>query len=154
MGPAGCLPARGHLPRPGAGYGGHLPWKPAPSRLHLYEGYQRRAYSLVGGPGGVAATSEARQLRTPWLVGDPSKTGRRGGERGGPGGVAATSEARQLRTPWLVGDPSKTGRRGGERGGPGGVAATSEARQLRTPWLVGDPSKTGRRGGERGGPGG
>src|SRR6266511_3322993 len=87
MGPAGCLPARGHLPRPGAGYGGHLPWKPAPSRVHLQEGYQRRAYSLVGGPGGVAATSEARQLRPPWLVGDPSNTGRRGGEGGGSRGA-------------------------------------------------------------------
>src|SRR6266540_3336277 len=39
------------------------------------------------GSRGVAATSEARQLRPPWLVGDPSNTGRRGGEGGGSRGA-------------------------------------------------------------------
>jgi carbamoyl-phosphate synthase small subunit len=39
-----------------------------------------RFRELMGGPGGVAATSVARQLRPPWLVNDPSNTGRSGGE--------------------------------------------------------------------------
>src|SRR6266542_3044672 len=63
---------------------------------------------------GVAATSEARQLRTSWLVDGPMKSDRRGGGRESRG-VAATSEARQLRTSWLVDGPMKSDRRGGER---------------------------------------